>query len=159
MKIVVADVPPNVGSLYPEPYDAPCLTRERRRLGDVAGLTQFGVNLLTLPPGVWSSQRHWHTESDELVYVLEGEVTLAGEHGSEILRAGDAAAFKAGDTNAHCLKNHTQARAVVLEVGSRVPSDAVHYPGIDLYCPPEGKPALFTHRDGTPYPNRRRGPT
>ncbi len=116
------------------------------------------MNFLTLPPGAWSSQRHWHTESDELVYVLEGEVTLVSDEGSETLRAGDAAGFKAGDTNGHCLQNRTQARAVVLEVGTRVSSDATHYPGIDLFAPPEEKPAIYTHRDGTPYPAVRRGP-
>jgi uncharacterized cupin superfamily protein len=160
MKIVVDAVVPVVGTLYPEPYDAPCRSRERRKLGDAAGLTQFGVNLLTLPPGAWSSQRHWHTESDEFIYVLEGEVTLLSDQGSEILRAGAAAGFKAGDTNGHCLQNHSQAPALVLEVGARVGLDAVHYPGIDLAVPPGGKPVLFTHRDGTPYPDTRvRGPT
>src|SRR5262249_49774988 len=67
---------PVIGTLYPSPFDEPCRARERRKLGDAAGLTQFGVNLLVLPPGAWSSQRHWHTEQDEFVYVLEGEVTL-----------------------------------------------------------------------------------
>jgi len=157
MKIVVDAVPPVVGSLYPEPYDAPCLSRERRKLGDAASLTQYGVNLLMLPPSAWSSQRHWHTGSDEFVYVLEGEVTLVGDQEAQILRAGDAAGFKAGSTNGHCLQNHTQARALVLEVGSRVESDTVHYPDIDLFLPPGQRPGqfTFTHRDGTPYPDKR----
>jgi uncharacterized cupin superfamily protein len=151
VKIVVDAVPPVVGTLYPEPYDAPCRHRERRKLGDAAGLTQFGVNLLTLPPGAWSSQRHWHTDSDELVYVLEGEVTLVTDKGAEILRAGDAAGFKAGDANGHHLQNRSESRAVVIEIGTRVSSDACHYPGIDLFAPPGEKPAMFTHLDGTPY--------
>jgi len=70
------DLPARAGSLYPPPYDEPCRARERRRLGDAAGMTQFGVNLLRLPPGAWSSQRHWHFKQDEFVYVLEGEVVL-----------------------------------------------------------------------------------
>ena len=157
MKIVVAAVPPVVGTLYPEPYDVPCRNRERRKLGDAAGLTQFGVNRLTLPPGSWSSQRHWHTESDEFIYVLEGEVTLVTDEGPQILRAGDAAGFKAGNANGHHLQNRSQSPAIVLEVGTRVSSDACSYPSIDLYAPPGEKPAMFTHLDGTPYPAVRRG--
>ena len=86
-----------VGTLYPPPFDEPCRARERRRLGAEAGLTQFGVNLLRLPPGAWSSQRHWHVHEDEFVYVLSGEVTLVTDAGEELLRAGDAAGFKAND--------------------------------------------------------------
>ena len=84
------------GSDYPPPFDAPCRDRERKRLGDAAGLSQFGVNLLRLPPGTWSSQRHWQTASDEFVYVVSGEVVLITDAGEETLRAGDAAGFKAG---------------------------------------------------------------
>ena len=150
---------PVVGTLYPPPFDAPCRARQRRKLGDAAGLTQFGVNLLTLPPGAWSSQRHWHTQSDEFIYVLAGEVTLVTDGGEEILRAGDAAGFKAGDANGHCLQNRSAAEARVLEVGTRAASDAAHYADIDMIAPAGGKPALYTRRDGTPYANiRRRGP-
>ena len=148
-----------VGSLYPPPFDVPCRPRRRKALGDAAGLTQFGVNLLTLPPGAWSSQRHWHTDEDELVFVLEGEVTLVTDAGSEVLMAGDAAGFKAGEPNGHCLQNHTEKPARVLEIGSRTQSDVAHYPDIDLVAPAGGQPAIFTHRDGTPYTDiRRRGP-
>jgi uncharacterized cupin superfamily protein len=148
-----------VGTLYPSPFDQPCRTRERRKLGDAAGLTQFGVNLLRLPPGAWSSQRHWHTEGDEFVYVLSGEVTLVTDAGDELLRPGDAAGFKAGDRNGHCLQNRSGADALALEIGTRVPGDAADYPGIDMLAPAGGKPAAYTHRDGTPYEDiRRRGP-
>src|SRR5262245_53521201 len=75
-KIDIAKVPARQGSGYPPPFDAPCAARTRRRLGDAGGLRDFGVNLMTLPPGNWSSQRHWHSDEDEFVYVLEGEVTL-----------------------------------------------------------------------------------
>jgi uncharacterized cupin superfamily protein len=87
-------------------------------------LTQFGINLLTLPAGAWSSQRHWHTESDEFIYVLSGEVTLVTDAGEELLRGGDAAGFKAGDRNGHCLQNRSSADVQVLEIGTRVANDA-----------------------------------
>jgi uncharacterized cupin superfamily protein len=155
-KIDVADLPLIVGTLYPSPFDEPCLARERKRLGDAASLTQFGVNLLRLPAGAWSSQRHWHTESDEFIYVLSGEITLVTDAGPETLKAGDAAGFKAGDTNGHCLQNRSSAEATVLEIGTRVASDAGHYSDIDLFSPAGGKPAQYTHRDGTPYPEMAR---
>lgn len=152
-------LPPIVGTLYPTPFDVPCCARERKKLGDAAGLTQFGVNLLTLPPGAWSSQRHWHTESDEFVYVIQGEVTLVTDGSEEILGPGDAAGFKAGESNGHCLRNNSQSPALVLEVGSRMETDAAYYPDLDLVAPPKGKPAVYTHRDTTPYTDiKRRGP-
>jgi uncharacterized cupin superfamily protein len=158
-RIDLAALTPVIGTLYPSPFDAPCRTRERTKLGDAAGLTQFGVNLLRLPPGAWSSQRHWHTGEDEFVYVLSGEVVLVTDGGDEILRAGDAAGFKAGDTNGHCLQNRSATDATVLEIGTRVPGDTGYYSDIDMVAPAGGKPALYTHRDGTPYPDsRRRGP-
>jgi uncharacterized cupin superfamily protein len=148
-----------VGTLYPSPFDVPCRAKQRRKLGDAAGLTRFGVNLLTLPAGAWSSQRHWHTESEEFIYVLSGEVTLVTDAGEELLSSGEAAGFKAGERNGHCLQNRSSADAHVLEIGTRVATDAADYPGIDMLCPPGGKPAAYTHRDGTPYENiRRRGP-
>lgn len=85
-RIDIAAVEPVVGTSYPPPYDKPCRARERRRLGDAAGLTQFGVNLLRLPPGAWSSQRHWQTKEDEFVYVLSGEVFLVTDSGEETMR-------------------------------------------------------------------------
>ena len=144
-------VAPVIGTDYPPPFDQPCRMRERRRLGDAAGLTQFGVNLLRLPPGAWSSQRHWHTEEDEFVYVLSGEVVLVSDDGEEVLRAGDAAGFKAGDRNGHCLQNRSDNDARVLEIGTRIPNDTGYYSDIDMVCPAGGKPAIYTHRDGTHY--------
>ena len=159
-RIDAATIAPVIGTLYPPPFDQPCRSRERRRLGDAAGLTQFGVNLLRLPPGAWSSQRHWHTTSDEFVYVISGEVVLVSDGGEEILRAGDAAGFKAGDANGHCLQNRSTIDAHVLEVGTRTPEDAGHYSEIDMVAPADGKPAVYIRRDGTPYQDiRRRGPT
>src|SRR6267378_1081670 len=138
------------GSGYPAPFDEPCAARARQRLGDAAGLTDFGVNLLRLPAGAWSSQRHWHSSEDEFVYVLEGEVVLVTDSGEETLRAGDAAGFAAGDTNGHCFQNRSNHDAQILEVGTRVPGDAGFYSDIDMVAPAGGKPALYTRRDGTP---------
>ena len=146
-----------IGTSYPPPFDQPCRARERRRLGDAAGLSQFGVNLLRLAPGTWSSQRHWHSHEDEFVYVLSGVVTLVSDEGEEELRPGDAAGFKAGVANGHTLQNRGTADVLVLEVGTRVgEQDATTYPDIDLRVPAGGKPVMFTHRDGTPYPDVQR---
>jgi uncharacterized cupin superfamily protein len=158
-RIDIAALETIVGTLYPSPFDEPCRARERKKLGDAAGLTQFGINLLTLPPGAWSSQRHWHTGSDEFVYVLSGEVALVSDGGEEILRAGDAAGFPANDGNGHHLQNRSESAAQVLEIGTRLADDSAHYSDIDMMAPPGGKPAIYTHRDGTPYQGiRRRGP-
>lgn len=152
-------IAPIIGTLYPTPFDRPCRKRERRKLGDAAGLTQFGVNLLRLPPGAWSSQRHWHTSSDEFVYVLYNEVMLLTDDGEELLRAGDAAGFKAGDRNGHCLQNRSDREALVLEIGSRSAGDIGYYSDVDMVAPSDGRPAIYTHRNGMPYEDiRRRGP-
>ena len=150
---------PITGTLYPSPFDEPCRARQRTKLGDAAGLSQYGVNLLRLPPGAWSSQRHWHTAGDEFVYVLSGEVVLVTDAGDEILRAGDAAGFKAGDRNGHCLQNRSGSDVQVIEIGTRIEGDTTYYPDIDMVAPAGGKPSIYTHRDGSPYGDiRRRGP-
>ena len=139
-----------LGTRYPPPYDLPCRERHRSRLGDAAGLTQFGVNRLRLPPGCWSSQRHWHSAEDEFVFVLAGEVVLITNDGEELLCAGDCAGFKAGIANGHQLQNRSAAEAVVLEIGARRPGeDAVEYPEIDLQIR-KGEDA-YVHRDGRRY--------
>jgi uncharacterized cupin superfamily protein len=142
-----------VGSGYPAPFDAPCAARIRRRLGDEAGLTDFGVNLLRLPAGAWSSQRHWHSAEDEFVYILEGEVVLVTDVGEESLRAGDCAGFKAGIKDGHHLQNRSQHDAVLLEIGSRkIAEDEGDYPDIDMRFQ-KGRGG-YVRRDGTPYPKR-----
>ena len=153
------DLPAQTGTLYPPPHDKPCRPRERRKLGDAAGLSQFGVNLLRLPPGAWSSQRHWHFKQDEFVYVLEGEVVLVTDAGEEILKAGDCAGFRGGDEDGHHLQNRSGADALILEVGTRLDGDGAAYPDIDMIYPADGIPAMYTRKDGTPYDDiRRRGP-
>jgi uncharacterized cupin superfamily protein len=154
-KIDKAAAPAGSGSRYPAPFDQPCRNRTWRRLGEAAGLTQFGVNLLRLTPGTWSSQRHWHSHEDEFVYVLDGEVVLVTDEGEQILRAGDCAGFKAGDGNGHCLQNRSTRDAEILVVGSRRDEDVAAYPDIDLMLLPDpgryaGK-VTYRHKDGTPY--------
>ena len=155
-RIGVSMVQALVGTGYPAPFDEPCLQRERRRLGDTAGLTQFGVNMTRLAPGAWSSQRHWHSHGDEFIYIVSGEVLLVTDDGEEVLRTGDAAGFRAGEPNGHHLQNRSEADAVVLEVGARHPADTGIYPDIDMVAPAGQKPAVFTHKDGTPYPDKER---
>src|SRR5215469_1687874 len=104
---------------YPEPFRQIVLGRVRKRLGNAVGLDQFGVNLTTLRPGAASAQRHWHAAEDELVYVLSGEIVLCEDSGETVLRAGDAAGFKAGVANGHCLINRSAVDAVFLEIGTR----------------------------------------
>lgn len=138
------------GSSYPAPFDQPCSERERRRLGDAGGLTDFGVNMLTLPPGAWSSQRHWHSGEDEFVYVMAGEVTLVTGKGEEVLRAGDYAAFPKGVADGHKIVNKSGAPATLLEVGTRSSDDVCIYSDIDMMI--DSKVGWYTHKDGKPYP-------
>ena len=151
-RIDLASAPTRDGTGYPPPYDEPCRARRRVKLGDAAGLTQFGVNLLHLEPGTWSSQRHWHTAEDEFVYVLEGEVALVDDAGETLLRAGDCAGFKAGDPNGHHLINRSWGNALFLAVGPNNPADRATYPDIDLMY--DGSTNSYTRKDGTPYPKR-----
>jgi uncharacterized cupin superfamily protein len=152
-KIDVSQLKPIVGSKYPKPFDEPCRTRERHRLGDGAGLTQFGVNLMRLPPGAWSSQRHWHAREDEFVYVLSGEVWLVTDAGEELLRAGECAGFKAGVRDGHHLQNRSSTDAVLLEIGTRDDEDWGEYSDIDMVFRPSrySHGGGFAHKDGKPY--------
>jgi len=152
-RIDITKIPVKTGSGYPTPFDLPCAARARQRLGDAAGLADFGVNRLRLPPGAWSSQRHWHSAEDEFVFILEGEVVLVTDTGEEILRTGDCAGFKAGVKDGHHLQNRSVRDAILLEVGSRrVAEDEGEYPDIDMRFLKND--AGFTHRDGTPYPKK-----
>lgn len=153
-KIDPAAVPKTQGSSYPRPFDEPCRARHTARLSRASDITQFGVNLVTLEPGAWSSQRHWHSREDEFVYVLEGEVVLVEEDGETLLRAGDAAAWKAGAEDGHHLQNRSSANARFLAIGSRDDDDRGEYPDIDLRAAAKrySQGGTFTHKDGTPYP-------
>ena len=152
-KLDLTAIPVDGDCNYPTPFDRPCLGAVTQRLGRAAGLTTIGVNLSRLPPGTWSSQRHWHSHEDELVYVMEGELVLVSDDGEERLRAGDYAAFKAGEPNGHHLINRSGRDAVVLEIGARdLENDTCEYPDIDMRAIDAAPP--YVHRDGTPYPAR-----
>jgi uncharacterized cupin superfamily protein len=155
-KIDIAHAPRFKGASYPPPFDLPCREREGIRLGNTAGLTQFGVNIMTLKPGVWASQRHWHAREDEFVYVITGELVLIEDGGEIILQPGDCAAWPAGIRDGHHLVNRSTVPASFLVVGSRRDDDWGEYPDIDLrfnadrYSGRRQGPG-FAHKDGTPY--------
>jgi uncharacterized cupin superfamily protein len=147
-KIDIAAVPARKGSGYPPPFDAPCAERVRQRLGNAGGLTDFGVNLMHLPPGNWSSQRHWHSHEDEFVHVLEGELTLVEDGGETVLRAGDCAAFAKGVANGHQLVNRSDRECQFVVVGKPATSDC-HYPDVDLHL--DAKTGRFRRKDGSDF--------
>ena len=155
-KIDIANVKVEVSTGYPEPYRAVVAGRLRQRLGNAVGLDQFGVNLSTLAPGAASSQRHWHTSEDEFIYMLAGELVLCEDGGETVLRPGDAAGWKAGVANGHCLVNRGSVDAVYLEIGSRAVNDDVDYPDIDMRLERIGRDARFLHKSGDPYPGSER---
>jgi uncharacterized cupin superfamily protein len=148
-RIEVAAVPERKGTGYPAPFDAPCAERVRQRLGNAGGLSDFGVNLMRLPPGNWSSQRHWHSHEDEFVYVLEGELTLIEDGGETVLRSGDCAAFPKDSGDGHHMINRSAATAVYLEVGARSPADVTICSDVDMMS--TNADGRFTRKDGAPY--------
>ena len=139
------------GSSYPEAFREPCRTRIKRALGDALGLNTFGVNLVTLPPGAWSAQRHWHSHEDEFVYLLDGALTLITDGGEQVLTAGQAAGFPAGKADGHHLVNKGTVPATYLEIGDRRRDDAVTYPDVDLHLEPAPEGRVFTNKKGEPY--------
>jgi uncharacterized cupin superfamily protein len=145
------DVPEKLGSGYPSPFDEPCRARSNRNLGDLFDLRDFGVHLLTLAPGVWSSQRHWHSREDELIYVLEGTPTLITDEGETVLKPGDVAGFPAGSTNGHHVVNKADASAKLLVVGSRKAEDDGFYSDIDMQILKRARGGDFTTKNGDPY--------
>jgi len=126
--------------------------RTKIMLGDVVGLTQFGVNLTRLKPGALSAQRHWHETEDEFVFVVEGEATLIEDGGETILRAGDCAGWKAGSPIGHCLVNKSNADVVFVEIGTRAPTEQCHYPDVDLHMKKDDGGVRFTRKNGDSYP-------
>mgnify|MGYP001059153345 CR=1 FL=1 len=136
--------------VYPQPYNSITDGREKAALGNLAGLTQFGVNLTRLKPGAASALRHWHEQEDEFVYVLEGELVLLEDGGETVLRPGDCAGFKAGVANGHHLENRSDREAVLLEMGSRRPGqDTCTYSDIDMVA--RAGEDFYRRKDGTPY--------
>lgn len=149
--IAATAVPPRGGSGYPHPFSLPCAGRVKHPLGDAFTLSQYGVNLVALPPGTWSSQRHWHSAEDEFVYILEGHPVLVTDAGRTPLAPGMCAGFPAGEANGHHLVNDTDASVTYLEVGTRRRGDDVDYPDIDMQIRGRGKGGGYSHKDGTPY--------
>lgn len=146
---VALDAPPRTKpSHYPQPFRSMMNGRIKRQLGDLFGLTNFGVNITVVPPGSVSALRHSHSRQDEFVYVVRGTLHLHTSQGETVLAAGMCAGFRAGSGDAHRLINRSHEDAVYLEVGDRTPGDAVTYPDDDLV---EGR-WVFSHKDGTPYP-------
>ena len=151
-KIDIAGASVRTRGVYPDPWGAVTQGREKTALGDVAGLTQFGVNLTRLKPGAASALRHWHETEDEFVYVLEGEIMLIEDGGTTVLRPGDAAGFKAGVSNGHHLVNKSQRNALYLEVGTRAKRERAHYSDVDLVYDRDESGFRFSRRSGEPYP-------
>jgi uncharacterized cupin superfamily protein len=150
-KIDLGKLPLDTRRGYPPPHDERVAGRSKQRLGDAAGLTQFGVNLTTLKPDSASALRHWHENEDEFVYVLAGELTLIEDEGETILKAGDAAGFKAGVANGHCLVNRSGRDAVFLEIGSRAARERAHFTDFDLAVAKDETGVRFSRKDGTPF--------
>jgi uncharacterized cupin superfamily protein len=151
-KLDIAKLPVDARSTYPEQFTAVVAGRSRKRLGVAAGLDQFGVNLTTLTPGAASALRHWHHKEDELVYVLQGELTLIEDAGETLLKPGDAAGFKANVPNGHHLVNKSNRDAVYLEIGTRSKIERADYPDVDLVVVRDETGGRYTHKDGKPYP-------
>lgn len=150
-KIDIDKVAIDSSTAYPPPHDRAVQGRSRKRLGRAAGLTQFGVNRCTLKPGAASSQRHWHENEDEFVYMIEGEVVLCEDGGETVLKAGDSAGWRAGVANGHCLVNRSNRDAVFLEVGTRAATERAHYSEIDMMVVRDEKGARYTKKNGEPF--------
>ena len=148
-KLDLSAIPGRRGSNYPAPFAEQAAGRIRQALGVAGGLTDFGVNLTQLPPGAWSSQRHWHSEEDEFVYVISGELTLLTDAGERRLRAGDCAAYPKNTPDGHHMINRSNAVALYLDIGTRSANDVCTYPDIDMHA---DKDSGYTHKDGQPYP-------
>jgi uncharacterized cupin superfamily protein len=151
-KVDIHRAPRVGGSRYPSPHDEACRGRFFIQLAAAAGLTQFGVNVMTLGPGSWSSQRHWHALEDEFVYVLEGEIVLVEDEGEQTLGPGDCAGFKAGTRNGHHMQNRTTRDARILVVGSRIEDDHGEYSDIDMKFERNrySGASRFVRKDGSP---------
>jgi uncharacterized cupin superfamily protein len=151
-KIDISKAVVRTKGVYPQPYNSVTDGREKAALGNVAGLTQFGVNLTRLKPGAASALRHWHEQEDEFVYVVEGELVLIEDGGETVLKAGDCAGFKAGVSNGHHLVNKSQRDALYLEIGTRAAAERGHYPDVDLVFERDHNGMRFLHRSGELYP-------
>lgn len=152
MKVNPETIPAQTGTTYPEPFRLVVEGRSRKKIGEAAGLKNFGVNLTTLEPGAQSALRHWHSAQDEFVYVVQGKLTLITNEGEQTLTAGEMAGFAAGVANGHHLVNRSEQSAVYLEVGDRTSPDRADYPDEDLVCVPTADGIRqFEYKSGQPY--------
>lgn len=150
--LIATEVAPRAKkSIYPEPFASRMEGREKRILGDLFGLKNFGVNLTTLAPKAVSALRHSHTKQDEFIYIVQGHPTLLNNVGKTVLAPGMCAGFKAGTDDAHCLVNETDDVVLYLEVGDRSAGDEVNYPDEDLKAVFQNGAWAFLHKDGSPY--------
>jgi len=147
-KIDVAKIAEVSGSFYPEGLGDACLGRHWKQLGDAAGLTQFGANLVRVEPGAWSSLRYWHEEEDEFLIMVSGELVLIEDDGESLMRAGDCAGFRRQSGNGHHLVNRSTQDGVFLVVGSRAKRERCHYPDVDLVFVEDEKGPRYTRRSG-----------
>ncbi|MDC0736724.1 cupin domain-containing protein [Cognatishimia sp. SS12] len=154
-KVDLTSIAPRTGTVYPAAFHAEMAGRSSLRFSDAAGLTQFGANITILQPGAKSSLRHWHETQDELVLVISGTATLLDDTGETLLHAGECAAFPAGDGNGHCLRNDTDQELRFLAVGARTETEIAHYSDLDMTAHIRDRDIRFTHKDGTPYGERR----
>lgn len=150
-KLDFAKVPLKTGSIYPPPYAEMMQGRSSLRLGEAAGLTQFGVNLVTLKPGALSSLRHWHRAEDEFVMVISGECVMITDDGEEIMHPGDCVGFPADTPDGHHFINRGDTPAVFLVVGSKAREEVATYSDVDLVLHLKDGAATYTHKDGRPY--------
>ena len=150
-KIDLASIQQTNRTGYPAPFHEQVQGRFYRRLAPTSGLTDFGVSQVTLRPGAWSSQRHWHNGEEEFLVMLEGEAVLVEDDGRTLLRPGDCAAWPKGGTNGHHVINESEGDCVFIVVGGGTNTGG-GYSDIDLMFTPEG---TFAHRDGTPYGTER----
>ena len=146
-KLDLDSIPQTNRTGYPAPFDAAVAGRWYRRLAPASGLTHMGVSHVTLKPGAWSSQRHWHDDEDEFVVILSGEAELVDDSGVQVMRAGDCASFPAGEANGHCLRNVSAADCVLIAVGAGNRAGDGSYSDIDMMFKGDG----YFHKDGTPY--------
>lgn len=146
-KLDLDTIPQTNATGYPAPFEAAVRGRWYRRLGPPSGLSDMGVSHVTLAPGAWSSQRHWHASEDEFVVMLAGEAVLVEDGGETVMRAGDCAAFPKGVENGHHLQNRSAADCVFVAISAGSRAGGGDYPDIDLRFGPEG----YFHKDGTPY--------
>ena len=146
------DIPPSPKQTgYPQPFLALVAGREKRRLGDHFGLTNYGINLCRIKPGSVSSMRHCHSAQDEFIYILEGSPTLVTNAGATALSPGMCAGFKAGSGDAHQLRNDSSSEVWYLEIGDRSEGDLVVYPDVDLALHEKNGSSVYTHKNGDPY--------